>query len=200
MWSPCNLSTPSSTLPLKRGTNIPVCPSIATASDLHTALGRHVNQDSHTTSRDLKKSGQTSSIPGALLLSSWSTKFVASLPVRGHYSPSSTDSASITHILTLRLRRSLVCFFHHFTISSVEVSSVPRTVVLSVSRAPVPPSELSESLPELLWGRPKVFFHGLPKLLPHLIFRISHCQSWTPLSLQLPLQTHSLTKPNPSSA
>lgn len=144
MWSPCNLSTPSSTLPLKRGTNIPVCPSIATASDLHTALGRHVNQDSHTTSRDLKKSGQTSSIPGALLLSSWSTKFVASLPVRGHYSPSSTDSASITHILTLGLRRSLVCFFHHFTISSVEVSSVPRTVVLSVSRAPVPPSELSE--------------------------------------------------------
>lgn len=190
MWSPCNLSTPSSPLTLKRGTNIPVCPSIATASDLHTALGR---QDSHTTSWDLKKSGQTSSIPGALSLSSWSTKFVTSLPVRGHYSPSSTESASITHSLTLGLRRS-------FTISSVEVSSIPRTVVLSVSRAPVPPSELSESLPELLWGRPKVFFHGLPKLLPHLIFHISHCQSWTPLSLQLPLETHSLTKPNPSSA
>uniref|UniRef100_A0A673B4S2 Mitogen-activated protein kinase binding protein 1 n=1 Tax=Sphaeramia orbicularis TaxID=375764 RepID=A0A673B4S2_9TELE len=45
------------------------------------------------------------------------------------------------------------------------------------------PSELPDSLPELLLGQPEVKLHGLNKLLPRLGFCLGNCQSCGPPSL-----------------
>uniref|UniRef100_A0A3B5A757 Histo-blood group ABO system transferase 2-like n=1 Tax=Stegastes partitus TaxID=144197 RepID=A0A3B5A757_9TELE len=99
-------------------------------------LQRRVNQDSPTTSRDLRYSGRIASTPGALPPKSFLTTLVPSARVMDESASESTVSASSLEDVTAGLRRPSKYSFHHPTTSSVKVrrsSPTPRTDVNSVT-------------------------------------------------------------------
>ncbi len=110
---------------LKQRDHRPGLQSRGTVPDRHAMLQRRVNQDSPTTSRDLRYSGRISSTPGALPPRSFLTTSVTSAWVMGE-SPSETPvSASSSEDVTVGLRRSSKYSFHRPTTSPVEVNSSP---------------------------------------------------------------------------
>ena len=115
LWSPF----------LNRGTTTPVCQSRGTVPDCHMMLQSCVNQDSPTTSRDLRYSGRLSSTLGALPLKSFCTTSVTlAWAMKGSTSESPASAYSMRGV-SVGLRRTSKYSFHRPTMSPVEVNSSP---------------------------------------------------------------------------
>lgn len=110
---------------------------------------------------------QTPSTPGALPPRTWLATWWPP-PVMHESPPLSLVLPRLCFLYgrSVSDNKAVIMYFHHPTVSSVEVSNT--TPAVDNDRALLSSPESPDGLPDSLWGSLKVFFHGLNQLLPHL--------------------------------